>query len=70
MPRFGESTGEYRGITYRDAAALNAWLAKRPAEAALEPDLPIIDPHGFPPITKYRAGARRGSRCEPGDATQ
>jgi hypothetical protein len=45
MPRFGESTGEYRGLIYRDDAALNAWLAKRPAEAALEPDLPIIDPH-------------------------
>src|SRR5437588_12690373 len=45
MPRFGESTGEYRGLIYRDDAALNAWLAKRPAKAALEPDLPIIDPH-------------------------
>src|SRR5260370_492161 len=45
MPRFGESKGEYRGISYRDDAALNAWLAKRPAEAAIEPDLPIIDPH-------------------------
>ena len=29
---------------YRDDAALKAWLAKR-TEAALEPDLPIIDPH-------------------------
>ena len=45
MPRFGESKGEYRGIIYRDGAALNAWLAKRPSEAALEPDLPIIDSH-------------------------
>ena len=38
-------TGEYRGGVYRDDAALKAWLAKRPTEAALEPDLPIIDPH-------------------------
>jgi L-fuconolactonase len=45
MARFGDAKGEYRGITYRDDAALNAWLAKRPSEAALEPDLPVIDPH-------------------------
>src|SRR6202167_4538555 len=45
MPQFGESKGEYRGGVYREDAALKAWLAKRPAEAALEPDLPIIDPH-------------------------
>ncbi len=45
MPRFGDSKGEYRGGVYRDDAALKSWLAKRPAEAALEPDLPIIDPH-------------------------
>jgi L-fuconolactonase len=45
MPRFGESQGEYRGSTYRDDAALRAWLAKRPTEAALEQELPIIDPH-------------------------
>jgi predicted TIM-barrel fold metal-dependent hydrolase len=30
---------------YRNDADLKAWLAKRPTEAALEPDLPIIDPH-------------------------
>src|SRR6185437_6616062 len=45
MPQFGESKGEYRGGVYRQDAALGAWLAKRPTEAALEPDLPIIDPH-------------------------
>jgi predicted TIM-barrel fold metal-dependent hydrolase len=45
MPRFGDSQGEYRGTTYRDDAALKRWLAKRPPEAALEPTLPIIDPH-------------------------
>jgi L-fuconolactonase len=45
MARFGDSKGEYRGGVYRDDAALKAWLAKRPSEAALEPDLPIIDPH-------------------------
>jgi L-fuconolactonase len=37
--------GIYRGIYPRDDAALHAWLAKKPAEAALEPELPIIDPH-------------------------
>lgn len=36
---------EYRGISYRNDTDLAAWLAKRPAEAALEPELPIIDPH-------------------------
>ena len=40
-----EAKGPYRGTTRPDDVALNAWLAKRPAEAALEPDLPIIDPH-------------------------
>ena len=45
MPQFGESKGEYRGGVYREDAPLKAWLAKRPTEAALEPDLPIIDPH-------------------------
>src|SRR6201986_4714183 len=45
MPHVGDSKGEFRGTTYRDDAALSAWLAKRPTEAALEPDLPIIDPH-------------------------
>ena len=45
MPQFGDSKGEYRGGVFRDDAALKAWLAKSPTEAALEPDLPIIDPH-------------------------
>ena len=45
MTQIGDSTGEYRGIVYRGDADLKAWLAKRPAEAALEPELPIIDPH-------------------------
>jgi predicted TIM-barrel fold metal-dependent hydrolase len=36
---------EYRGIVHRNNADLKAWLAKRPTEAAIEPDLPIIDPH-------------------------
>src|SRR3984893_11395341 len=41
----GDAKGEYRGTGYRNDAELKAWLAKRPSEAALEPDLPIIDPH-------------------------
>jgi L-fuconolactonase len=44
MPQVGDAKGEYRG-THRNDSALAMWLAKRPAEAALEPDLPIIDPH-------------------------
>ena len=36
---------EYRGLAYRNNADLAAWLAKRPAEKALETELPIIDPH-------------------------
>lgn len=35
----------YRGIYPRNETDLRAWLATKPAEAALEPDLPIIDPH-------------------------
>ena len=45
MAQVGEAKGEYRGSHVRDDADLAAWLTKRPAEAALEPDLPIIDPH-------------------------
>ncbi len=41
----GDSKGEFRGTTHRGDTALKAWLAKRPTEAALEPALPIIDPH-------------------------
>jgi predicted TIM-barrel fold metal-dependent hydrolase len=44
MPQVGESKGEYRGGVYRGDAALKAWLEKR-TEPALEPELPIIDPH-------------------------
>src|SRR4249919_747875 len=44
MPQFGDAKGEFRGTTVRNDAALKAWLAKH-TEAALEPDLPIIDPH-------------------------
>ena len=45
MPQVGDSQGKYRGTTHREDNALEAWLAKRPMEVALEPDLPIIDPH-------------------------
>lgn len=45
MVQIGDSKNEYRGIVYRNDADLKAWLAKRPAEPALEPELPIIDPH-------------------------
>src|ERR1700759_3415107 len=41
----GDAKGEYRGLAYRDDAELQAWLAERPREAALNPELPIIDPH-------------------------
>ena len=36
---------EYRGLIYRSKADLAAWLATRPTEKAIEPELPIIDPH-------------------------
>jgi L-fuconolactonase len=45
MPESGDAKGDYRGMAYRNPAELAAWLAKRTREAALEPDLPIIDPH-------------------------
>jgi predicted TIM-barrel fold metal-dependent hydrolase len=45
MPGFGESKGDYRGLIWRNDAALEAWLDKGPREAALDPELPIIDPH-------------------------
>jgi L-fuconolactonase len=44
MAQFGDAKGEFRGTTVRNDAELKAWLAKH-TEAALEPDLPIIDPH-------------------------
>ena len=45
MVQPGDSTGQYRGLIHRNNADLRAWLAKRPRETALEPALPIIDPH-------------------------
>jgi L-fuconolactonase len=45
MVEIGDSKGVFGGIVYRNDADLKAWLAKRPTEAALEPSLPIIDPH-------------------------
>jgi predicted TIM-barrel fold metal-dependent hydrolase len=39
------AVGEYRGLIHRNNADLQTWLARRPSEAALEPELPIIDPH-------------------------
>jgi L-fuconolactonase len=45
MSEAGDSKGDFRGLMHRSAADLNTWLAKQPGEAALEPDLPIIDPH-------------------------
>ena len=44
MAQFGDAKGEFRGTSVRNDADLKAWLAKH-TEAALEPDLPIIDPH-------------------------
>jgi len=35
----------FRGNTYRHSIALNRWIARSRREQALEPDLPIIDPH-------------------------
>jgi hypothetical protein len=32
----GDAKGEYRGLAYRNDAELQAWLARRPREAALE----------------------------------
>jgi L-fuconolactonase len=45
MAQVADSKGEYCGSHVRNDAALAAWLAKRPREVALEPDLAIIDPH-------------------------
>ncbi len=45
MPQIGDAKEEYRGLAYRDDATLKAWLAGGPDETALEPELPIIDPH-------------------------
>ena len=54
MAPAGDSKDAYRGLAYRNETDLKAWLAKRPAEAALEPDLPIIDPHHHLWDTKAR----------------
>lgn len=35
----------YRGGAYRSSEALTEWLARKPPEEVLEPDLPIIDCH-------------------------
>jgi predicted TIM-barrel fold metal-dependent hydrolase len=35
----------YRGSTWRHSAALTRWIGRVRREQALEPDLPIIDPH-------------------------
>jgi L-fuconolactonase len=35
----------FRGNTYRQSVALNRWIARSRKEQALEPELPIIDPH-------------------------
>ena len=45
MAMIGDATGDYRGISYRNDADLKSWLGQRPIEAALDPALPIIDPH-------------------------
>jgi predicted TIM-barrel fold metal-dependent hydrolase len=45
MPEIRDATGEFRGLAYRNDAQLRQWLGRRPREAALEPELPIIDPH-------------------------
>ena len=45
MADIGDSKGEFPGLAYRNEADLKTWLAKRPTEAALEPELPVIDPH-------------------------
>lgn len=48
------ATPAYRGLIWRNNADLKAWLARRPAEPALEPNLPIIDPHHHFWDTKVR----------------
>jgi len=45
MAHYSDARGEYRGLIYRSDAALAEWLARKPPETILEPDLPIIDPH-------------------------
>ena len=38
-------TAAFRGNAHRHSVALNRWIARVRKEQALEPDLPIIDPH-------------------------
>ncbi|HUC09726.1 MAG TPA: amidohydrolase family protein [Stellaceae bacterium] len=45
MAQIGDAKGEYRGLAWRADAELKPWLQQRPTEMALEPELPIIDPH-------------------------
>jgi L-fuconolactonase len=45
MPDIGDAKGDYPGLAHRRPAELEAWLKQRPREAALEPALPIVDPH-------------------------
>jgi L-fuconolactonase len=45
MAEIGDAKHPYPGLAYRNPADLKAWLAKRPTEVALEPELPVIDPH-------------------------
>ena len=45
MAQYGDAMGEYTGLIVRNDTDLAKWLTSKPAEAALEPDLPIIDPH-------------------------
>jgi L-fuconolactonase len=52
MVQIGNAKGEYRGTGYRNDAELKAWLAKRPSEAALEPELPLTMRFAF---TRSRA---------------
>jgi predicted TIM-barrel fold metal-dependent hydrolase len=40
-----DAQGEYRGIYVRGAHELAGWIAARPSEPPLEPELPIIDAH-------------------------
>lgn len=41
----GDSKRSYSGLYYRNQSDLQQWLSKRPKEAALDPELLIIDPH-------------------------
>ena len=45
MAHAGDARTAYVGLSYRNNADLKSWLEKRPREAALDPALPIIDPH-------------------------